>query len=182
MKKSVYENIKSRAAEMYKKANIILTDDEIANIEVADFGLDDIERTGLELVVYINTEYYCAKEMVLFPYQTCPEHSHEPLPEIGYIGKQETFRCRYGTVYLVVEGEKTENMHAQPPKSNEEYYTVFHEIILREGEQYTMQPGTKHWFQSGDDGAVISEFSTRSMDELDIFTDTRIKRTPEITE
>lgn len=182
MKKSVYENVKSRAAEMYKKANIILTDEEKENIEAADFGLDDIERTGLELVVYVNTERCCAKEMVLFPHQTCPEHSHEPLPEIGYIGKEETFRCRYGTVYLVVEGEKTENMHAIPPSGDEEYYTVFHEITLNEGEQYTMQPGTKHWFQSGDKGAVVSEFSTKSMDELDIFTDPRIKRIPEITE
>ena len=29
-----------------------------------------------ELCVYVNTERVCAKEMVLFPYQTCPEHMH----------------------------------------------------------------------------------------------------------
>jgi len=27
------------------------------------------------------------------------------MPEIGYMGKQETFRCRYGKVFLYVEGE-----------------------------------------------------------------------------
>ena len=47
-----------------------------ANIEVADFRLGDRENTGLQLVTYVNTDRYCAKEMVLFPGQTCPEHRH----------------------------------------------------------------------------------------------------------
>ena len=180
MKAEVYENAKKRALALYEKAHIILTDAEKDSLEVADFGLNDLDRTGLELIVYVNTDRCCAKEMALFPRQTCPEHSHEPLPSIGYIGKEETFRCRYGTVYLIVEGEKTQSMHAAPPAGDEAYYTVFHEVTLREGDQYTMQPGTKHWFQSGDAGAVISEFSTKSRDDLDIFTDPRIKRIPEI--
>ncbi|MEJ7587447.1 MAG: hypothetical protein WKI04_07790 [Ferruginibacter sp.] len=37
-------------------------------------------------------------------------------------------------------------------------------------------PDTLHWFRAGEEGAVVSEFSTRSTDEQDIFTDTRIKR------
>jgi len=37
-----------------------------------------------------------------------------------------------------------------------------------------------HWFQAGADGAVVSEFSTKSLDEFDIFTDPEIKRIPEI--
>lgn len=180
MKTEVYQNAQKRAIALYEKAHIILTDAEKAAIEVADFGLNDLEHTGLELVVYVNTDRCCAKEMVLFPHQTCPEHSHEPLPSIGYIGKEETFRCRYGTVYLVIEGEKTASMHAIPPAGDASYYTVSHEIILREGDQYTMQPGTRHWFQSGPQGAVVSEFSTQSRDDLDIFTDPRIKRIPEV--
>ena len=39
----------------------------------------DLERTGLQLVTYVNTERCCAKEMVLFAGQTCPEHRHTPL-------------------------------------------------------------------------------------------------------
>ena len=54
------------------------------------------------------------------------------------------------------------------------------EIVLREGDQYTMMPDTWHWFQAGEDGAVVSEFSTKSLDETDIFTDPRIRRIPEI--
>ncbi|HBP37292.1 MAG TPA: D-lyxose/D-mannose family sugar isomerase, partial [Clostridiales bacterium] len=57
-------------------------------------------------------------------------------------------------------------------------YTVFHQIVLNPGEQYTLQPDTLHWFQAGPDGAVVSEFSTTSHDEGDIFTDPRIRRLP----
>jgi D-lyxose ketol-isomerase len=56
------------------------------------------------------------------------------------------------------------------------YYTVFHEIALRPGEQFTISPNTLHWFQSGPEGAVVSEFSSTSTDEFDIFTDPNIRR------
>ena len=57
---------------------------------------------------------------------------------------------------------------------------LFHEIVLKPGEQYTIMPETLHWFQAGEDGAIISEFSTRSTDETDVFTDKRIIREPQI--
>ena len=114
--------------------------------------------------------------MVLAPYQTCPEHKH--VPSYGNPGKEETFRCRYGTVYLYVEGEgKREDIKAKIPPTP---VTVFHEVILNPGEQYTIMPETFHWFQSGAEGAVISEFSTMSTDETDVFTDERIVRAPKI--
>lgn len=37
-----------------------------------------------------------------------------------------------------------------------------------------------NWFQAGEDGAVISEFSTRSTDETDVFTDKKLVRAPVI--
>ena len=174
---------KSKAAALaedyYRRAGIVMTQKELDNIEVADFGLGELEKTGLELIVYINTDIYCAKEMVLFPGQTCPEHRHAPLPNIGYKGKQETFRCRWGEVYLYVEGEPTQGRAIHLPEEESlGYYTVFHEIRLTPGEQYTIMPDTRHWFTAGSEGAVISEFSTTSHDELDIFTDPRIKRLP----
>ena len=48
--------------------------------------------------------------------------------------------------------------------------------MLRPGEQWTIPPDTLHWFEAGDEGAVVSEFSTRSRDETDVFTDPRIVR------
>ena len=64
--------IRERAAEFYKNADIVITEAEKANIEVADFGLNDIENTGLQLITYINTDRVCAKEMVLSPDRPVP--------------------------------------------------------------------------------------------------------------
>lgn len=164
-----------RARSYFSLAGIILTPEEAEAIEVADFGLGELETIGLELVVYINTARVCAKELVLFPHQTCPEHRHPPIGNEP--GKEETFRCRWGEVYLYVEGEATAHPTTQPPAGREATYTVRHEIVLRPGQQFTIPPDTLHWFQAGDQGAVVSEFSTQSRDEFDIFTDPHIRRT-----
>jgi D-lyxose ketol-isomerase len=68
------------------------------------------------------------------------------------------------------------------PEGSEAYYTVVHELELSPGEQYTIPPNTLHWFQAGDEGAIVSEFSSTSRDEFDIFTDPRIERIPRIVE
>ena len=169
-----------RAGAMLRRSGIVLTDKEKANVEVADFGLGELARTGLEIVTYVNTDRYCAKELVLFPRQTCPEHRH---PGIGRkSGKMETFRCRSGLVWLYVPGPATRRRKARIPAGSELHYTVFHEIELRPGCQYTIDTDTLHWFQAGDDGAIVSEFSSTSRDECDIFTDPRIKRVPDIAD
>lgn len=180
LKRSEVKQAQSRAADLFGHAGIVLTSQEREGIEIASFGLGDLDLQGLEIVTYVNTERYCAKELALFPKQTCPEHLHPPV--LGEPGKLETFRCRWGTVYLYVEGTPMSPIHAVVPKGNEAAYTVFHEIILQPGEQYTIKPGTKHWFQGGPEGAVVSEFSSTSRDEFDIFTDPAIVRIPVIEE
>lgn len=168
------EQARLKSIEFLEKAGIILKPAEKAKIEIADFGLNDLAHIGLEIVTYVNTARHCAKEIVLLPHQTCPEHLH---PNInGKLGKEETFRCRWGSVYLYVPGSKTVNPHCAPPKRREEYYTVWHEVPLKPGDQYTLPPNTRHWFQSGEEGAVVSEFSTGSRDDLDIFTDPAVQR------
>jgi D-lyxose ketol-isomerase len=145
------------AAEQLAAAGIVLTHAERDSIEVADFGLGRLRESGLLVLVYVNTDRYCAKELVLYPGQTCPEHRHPPFE--GAPGKEETFRCRAGLVHLYVDGE---------------------EIVLRPGEQHTIAPDTLHWFQAGEEGAIVSEFSSTSRDELDVFTDPEIRRTPDV--
>jgi D-lyxose ketol-isomerase len=145
---------RERAAAMLADAGIVLTPAERDAIELADFGLGHLEEVGLQIVVYVNTDRVCAKELVLFPNQLCPEHRHPPLGDDP--GKEETFRCRTGTVHLHVEGHD--------------------EVVLQPGDQFTIPPNTLHWFQAGDEGAIVSEFSTRSRDATDVFTDPRIVR------
>jgi D-lyxose ketol-isomerase len=86
---------RTRAAAMLADAGIVLTPAEQEQIEVADFGLGRLDEIGLQLVVYVNTERVCAKELVLFAGQMCPEHRHPPVGDDP--GKEETFRCRTAT-------------------------------------------------------------------------------------
>lgn len=177
--KEELEEAKKMAAEYLNRTNIIITEKEKTNIEMADFGLSDLKHFGLEIIVYINTEKYCAKELVLFPRQICVEHRHPPFDNNP--GKQETFRCRWGKVFLYVAGGKSPSLQCIIPEGKEKCFTVWHEIILNPGEQYTIPPDTLHWFQAGDEGAIVSEFSTQSRDELDIFTDPAVKRFTVVT-
>lgn len=145
---------RERAAAMLDEAGIVLTPRERENIEIADFGLGRLDEIGLQIVVYVNTDRVCAKELVLFPHQHCPEHRHPPID--GEQGKEETFRVRRGAVLLHVDGEG--------------------DIVLRSGEQHTIPPDTLHSFEAGAEGAIVSEFSTTSRDAHDVFTDPRIVR------
>jgi D-lyxose ketol-isomerase len=149
-----HEEARTRAAAMLADAGIALTPAEREEMEVTDLGLGRLEEVGIQIVVYVNTERVCAKELVLLPHQICPEHKHPPVGDDP--GKEETFRCRTGTITLHVEGHD--------------------EIVLRPGDQFTLPPDTWHWFQAGDEGAVVSEFSTRSRDETDLFKDPQISR------
>lgn len=182
MKATEVEVVRERARKYLEAAGVNLRPDELARLEVADLGLGEFEETGVVLHTYVNTERVCAKELVLFPRQTCPQHKHPPVGDEP--GKEETFRCRAGTVYLYVPGDPVgrEEAQAQPPSGRADTYTVWHEIVLHPGEQYTLMPDTWHWFQAGDEGAVISEFSTRSRDESDLFTDPEIERNAGIEE
>ncbi len=168
------EDAKARAVLFYDKAGLVLTSKEKQFIEIADFGLSDLEKMGLEVLVYVNTERVCAKELVMFPWQTCPEHIHPSKNKIA--GKEETFRCRWGKVYLYVSGDPNSERQLDGLDDHRKYLQVVHEVELNPGEQYTIFPDTLHWFRAGDGGAVVSEFSTRSTDEEDIFTDPRINR------
>jgi D-lyxose ketol-isomerase len=145
---------RERAAAMLAQAGIVLTPHEREGIEIADFGLGRLDEIGLQIVVYVNTDRVCAKELVLFPHQGCPEHRHPPFD--GEPGKEETFRVRGGVVHLHVEGAG--------------------DIVLRPGDQYTIPPNTLHSFEAAEEGAIVSEFSTTSRDALDVFTDPRIVR------
>ena len=167
-----------KVLEYLSKINVVITDQEKKNIEIADFGLNRLEEMGLQIITYINTDKYCAKELIMLPNQLCPEHRH---PNIGSKqGKQETFRCRWGQVYLYISGEPAPSPKGHPPKDKIKYFTAWKQIILNPGEQFTLPPDALHWFQAGPEGAIISEFSMASIDEADIWTDSEIKRIPEV--
>ncbi|MCD4669656.1 MAG: D-lyxose/D-mannose family sugar isomerase [Actinomycetia bacterium] len=174
METNKLNEIKKGIIEIYKNSQMVFTEEEFRTMELTDFGLGDFYNIGLGVIIYVNTERICAKELALTPYQICPQHAH---PDIkGDPGKEETFRCRWGEVYLYISGPETKDIEAKIPKRYKDSFNVFNEIILKPGDQYTLAPNTWHWFQGGPRGAVLSEFSTHSYDAGDIFYDKDIER------
>ena len=73
------QEVKTRqeqAAAMIHRGGIFITQEERDRIEIVDFGLSRFEETGLGVLVYVNTERCCAKELALWPRQTCAQHRH----------------------------------------------------------------------------------------------------------
>ncbi len=77
--RSEYDRAAAWAAKTLEQAGIVITPEERARLEVADLGLGRLEQTGLQVLTYINTERCCAKELIMMPGQTCPEHYHPPV-------------------------------------------------------------------------------------------------------
>ncbi|MFW5753086.1 MAG: D-lyxose/D-mannose family sugar isomerase, partial [Planctomycetota bacterium] len=170
----------AEAAAIIRKGGNHLRDDEVEAIEIADFGLDRYHEIGLAILVYVNTDRCCAKELAMTPGMVCPEHTHPPIA--GELGKEETFRVRAGECFLFLPGDDSPEARQEAlrhlPGDKRDTVTVFRCLHLRQGQQATLPPNTLHWFVAGPDGAVISEFSTASRDEADIFTDPAIQRVP----
>lgn len=172
-----YLKAQAAAAEMIGKAGIRITRQEAETIEVIDFGLSNLRVEGAQILTFFSTERVSARVIVLFPYQTEPEHWH---PAVGDDpGKEETVRVVDGTVYFYLPGENTLRQ-GRIPEGKQQVYTVRHELVMREGDQITVRPGTKHWFQAGKEGAVMYTFSTCARDAADQFTDPAVVRMTKI--
>jgi D-lyxose ketol-isomerase len=162
-----------KAAEMIRRAGITISAEEADGIEVADFGLSNLDREGVQVLTLVQTKRISVKVLVLFPNQTEPEHWHPPVGADP--GKEETIRVIAGTVYFYVPGEDTLK-EGFIVDGKADCYTMRKEIVMKPCDQLTLAPGEKHWFQAREEGAVMYSFSTIARDALDQFTDPRIER------
>jgi D-lyxose ketol-isomerase len=172
--RQAYTEAQKKAANLLTKTRITLKSDELASIAVADFGLSQLNYTGGQILTLVDTPEIAVKLIAMFAGQVLPEHRHPPLGT--YPGKAETLRCEWGELYLYTEGPPTLTPKGHPPAERIHTYTVWHEILLHPGKQYTLLPNTLHWFQGGPQGAVVWSFSSRAVDIEDVFTDSDILR------
>jgi len=175
-----YKSARQQAAQMLQRAGVLVRPDEVERIDVVDLGLSELEQTGLQIVTLVSTGEIGVKLLVLFPDQIFSQHRHPPLGD--YPGKEETFRCQWGELYLYTPGEPTPNPRARPPAHRRDTYTVWHETVMRPGDQVTSPPNTFHWFQAGPEGAVVWSFSSRPTDVQDVFSDPDVQRVTEIVD
>ena len=93
-------------------------------------------------------------------------------------GKEETFRFQHGSASLWIpcrEGEHTTNpVRPIPDEHNQIKYA--REYVFKVGDIVHLPTNTFHLIIGGLGGAVYSEASTRSRDELDLFLHPGIKR------
>lgn len=162
-----------RAAILLRTAGLALAANEEAGIEVADFGLGNLEREGAQILTLVQTERISAKAIAMTASQTLPEHWHPPMGTD--LGKEETVRVQWGTVFFFTEGPET-LQSGVIPVGKEEVYTMRHETVMRPGDQLYCRPAQKHWFQAGEEGAVLFSFSSAARDILDMFTDPAVGR------
>lgn len=173
------EQARRRAAEMIRAAGIHITDIEANRTEVVDFGLSRLEHEGVQVLTLVQTERISVKVLALFPNQTEPEHWHPPVGSDP--GKEETVRIISGTLYFYVPGENTFK-EGFLVKGKEHCYTMRHELVMRPGDQVTLAPGVRHWFQAREEGVVMYSFSTIARDVMDRFTDKDIVRTTRVAD
>jgi D-lyxose ketol-isomerase len=164
---------RSRATELIREAGIAITDAEADAIEVADFGLGRLEEEGAQILTLVQTGRISVKVLVLFPGQTEPEHWHPPVGDDA--GKEETVRVVSGTLYFYREGEGKAGSGAIP-RGKEAAYTCQREVVMRPGDQITLPPGERHWFQARREPVVMYSFSSVARDALDGFTDPAVER------
>lgn len=150
---------RKRAGEMIRAAGLPVSNEDLAEMEVADFGLSDLPRTGAQILTLVDTERKGVRIIVLFPDQVLPEHRHPPVGDDP--GKEETLWLISGRMSLFVENEGA---------------GARTEIIMRPGDRYTLVPGTPHRFRGGDAGAVLVTFATTTRDALDVFADPHVVR------
>jgi D-lyxose ketol-isomerase len=169
-----HDRAKARAGDLFRRAGLALTPGERDRIEVVDFGLGEIEQSGLHVVGLLETPNIAVRLVALTPWQACPEHRHPALAD--HPGKEETLRCAWGEAYVHLPGAPTPEPLARPPEHRLAHYTSRREVVLRPGEQVTCVPQTWHWFQAGPEGAVLWLFCSRTTDAEDEFTDPAVDR------
>jgi len=168
-----FEAQRAEAAALIGKAGIPLQPGEPEKIEVVDFGLGHIRVEGLQLLTMFDTERVAGRILVMTPRQTEPEHWHPPFGDNP--GKEEIIRACWGEVRFYLPGEDTMS-RGFLVEGKEHLYTMRNEVVLAPGDTLVLEPGSRHWFQAGEEGAVFYSFSTRVKDGADGFTDPRVAR------
>ncbi len=164
---ALIQAVLAEGTALIKRTGLAITDAEWATLKANDFGLGRLRIEGFVFIDLLRTNRIRITLLVLLPNQTLPEHLHPTYP--GEPGKEETLRCLWGETRVVMPGDPTPDLVI--PSGKDAFYTSRHAVTIRPGEQCTVPPVTRHWFQAGPEGAVNLAFQNRVDETLNIFTE-----------
>ena len=171
-----YEEGSAAAARLLAAAGIPFSPEELAGIEVTDFGLGNYPAEGAQIITFLNTRKVGYKVICLLEGQALPEHRHTA--SLGEEGKEEPFRAAFGATRLFVPGDGP----APCPLGKEAVYTCRREVALAPPQQITLPPDTPHWLLGGPGGCVVYSLSSWARCALDHFTDPAVVRETVVTD
>ena len=157
-----------------QKTGLAFRPDELAGIEVADFGLGELaEQRGADLD---------AGEQREDRRQAAGAHPR-PNPPGARASAAGILRGQRGDAALRVGRAlplRPRRADAEPEGASagrtRGHVHGLARTLLRPGDQITFEPNTPHWFQAGPEGAVVWSFSTKAVDVQDVFTDPQVAR------
>ena len=151
-----------------------VSDEEITQLAVNYFGLGYLRKEGFAFIDILRSPRLRITVLILLPNQTLPQHVHPSYETES--GKEETLRVVYGQTKVYVAGAQTPDVVI--PEGKGQYYTAKEEIALSASQQYSVQPGTEHWFQGGPEGSVNICFQNRVDETKNVFFDPDSKGCP----
>lgn len=170
--KQQYDEGVAAAVKLLTEAGIAYTQDELAGLEVTDFGLGNYPHEGAQIITFLNTKKVGFKAICLLEGQVLPEHMHTA--SLGEEGKEETFRAVLRSTRLFVPGTGSDS--APFPAGKDAFYTCRKEALLTPPEQLTLPADTPHWLAGGPGGCVVYSISSWARCALDPFTDPNVIR------
>lgn len=163
---------------LLKRAGYPISDTLLKNLAVTDFNLGRFAEVGLGTIIWISEKQanYTTLDIFLLPNQVLPEHWHVALPADNVAPKMESWLVRWGTSYIVGEGEPTARPTAKPHASEAPFLTVKKEKVCQVGDTAGITHAEeKHWQMAGPQGAIVSEVSTYHAGAAVRFTNPKIK-------
>ena len=84
IRRSQVEEGKKQALLLLQKAQILIDENELNTIDVADFGLQNYPQEGAQMITLLNTERVALKLICLLPGQTLPQGTNSPPSAAAY--------------------------------------------------------------------------------------------------
>jgi D-lyxose ketol-isomerase len=166
------EAVRAETTALIRAAGVHLSEQELAGMQLIDFGLGDIRREGVQYVDILLTECLRITVLALLPNQTLPQHFHPAYEQCA--GKEESVRCVWGQFRIYLPGPNTITL-GTVRLGKEQWYSARHEVVLEPGGMCTIAPSVPHWFQAGPAGAVTITFANRVDETRNRFADPDVR-------